>query len=101
MTKEERQDFWATKIAEFKESGQSVPVWCATQDVKPHQMWYWLKKEKQTSVENNTLSWLPLNLSDAGIQSSLLVRVGGVAVEVRPGFDPKLLLDVVKTLIAQ
>ncbi len=99
MTKVERQTFWATTIAEFKASGQSVLAWCADKNVKPHQLWYWLRKEKPASSEN-TLSWLPLNLSDAGLQSSLIVRVGRVAVEVRQGFDPKLLLDVVKTLIS-
>ncbi len=100
MTKVERQTFWETTIAEFKASGQSVLTWCADQNLRPHQLWYWLRKEKQTSSEN-ALSWLPLDLSDAGLQSSILVRVGRVAVEVRPGFDPKLLLDVVKTLISQ
>ena len=100
MTNAERQNFWATRIAEFKASGQSVPVWCANQNVKSHQLWYWLRKEKQASSKN-TLSWLPLDLSDTGLQSPLLVRVGRVVVEVRPGFDPKLLLDVVKTLISQ
>jgi len=29
------------------------------------------------------------------------VWVGQVAVEVRPGFDQKLLLDIVNTLVAQ
>ena len=100
MTKVERQNIWAARVAEFKSSGQSVLTWCAEQDVKAHQLWYWLRKEKQESAEN-ALSWLPLDLSDAGLQISLLVRVGRVAVEVRPGFDPKLLVDVVKTLIAQ
>ncbi len=99
MTKAERQSLWAARITKFKESGQSVLSWCAHNDVKPNQLWYWLRKEKQASTDT-ALSWLPINLSDAGIQTSLLVRVGLVAVEVRPGFDPKLLLSVVKTLIA-
>lgn len=100
MTKEERRIYWADRVAEFKASGQSVPAWCAAHDVKVHQMRYWLKRNKLASAEK-TPSWLPLDLSDAGLQNALLVRVGGVAVEVRPGFDPKLLLDVVKTLVAQ
>lgn len=100
MTKEERRNYWVATIAEFKSSGQSVSAFCADREIKQHQMRYWMKKEKNDSAEN-TLTWLPLDLSDAGFQNSLLVRVGGVAVEVRPGFDPKLLIDVVKTLIIQ
>ena len=100
MTKADIQNLWASRIAEFKASGQSVLAWCADQDVKPSRLWYWLRKERQASSET-AISWLPLNLSEAGFQTSLLVRVGQVAVEVRPGFDPKLLVDVVNTLIAK
>ena len=100
MTKEERRNYWASTIEEFRSSGKSVPAFCANRDIKLHQMRYWLKKEKDKSAKN-TLTWLPLDLSNPGLQKSLLVRVGGVAVEVRPGFDPKLLLDVVNTLIAR
>jgi hypothetical protein len=100
MTKEEWRSYWADRVVEFKASGQSVPAWCAVHDVKIHQMRYWLKRDKLASAEK-TSSWLPLDLSEAGLQNALLVRVGKVAVEVRPGFDPKLLADVVKTLMAQ
>jgi len=100
MTKEELRDFWAARVKEFKESGQSAPAWCAANNIKLHQLRYWLRKEKQTSTVT-TLSWLPLNLSNTCPETSLLVRVGQVAVEVKPGFDPKLLADVVKVLSAQ
>lgn len=100
MTKADIKIQWAARIAEYKASGQSVPVWCAEQGVKPSRLWYWLRKERQAS-SGTEISWLPLDLSEAGLQTSLLVRVGRVAVEVRPGFNPKLLVDVVNTLIAK
>ena len=99
MTKVELKNLWAVRVAEYKNSGQSVRAWCADHDVKPNQLWYWLRKEKE-SVEPK-LSWLPLDLSDASFQSTLVIRVGRVAIDVKPGFDPKLLLDVVKTLALQ
>lgn len=100
MTKVDLQNLWVSRIADYKASGQSVAAWCAENNIKPNQLWYWLRKEKQHHSEA-TISWLPVDLSEAGLQNSLLVRVGRVAVEVRPGFDPKLLVDVVNTLIAQ
>ena len=100
MTQIEKQNLWRTRLDEFKGSGQSVPTWCAANDVKPSQLWYWLRKEKHVATEP-TLSWLPLDLSDAGLQNSLVVRVGQVAIDVRPGFDPKLLVDVVKALMTR
>ena len=100
MTKVERQDLWAARITEFKGSGQSVRAWCTDQGINPRQLWYWLKKEKQESAEPK-LSWLPLDLSDESLQNALVIRIGRVVIDVKPGFDPKLLLDVVKTLAVQ
>jgi hypothetical protein len=100
MTRAERQNLWAARLVDFKASGQSVRAWCAGQGINPRQLWYWLKKERQDSAESK-LSWLPLDLSDASLQSTLVIRVGRVAIDVKPGFDPKLLLDVVKTLALQ
>ncbi|MFO7802404.1 MAG: hypothetical protein R6V55_08935 [Desulfovermiculus sp.] len=100
MTKVERKNQWAARIAEFKVSGQSVRAWCADHGVNPRQMWYWLKKERQESADPK-LSWLPLDLSNASLQNALVIRIGRVAIDVKPGFDPKLLLDVVKTLALQ
>jgi transposase-like protein len=103
MTVGERENLWAARIAEYEASGQSVPAWCEANNVSTQQLRYWLKKKKRVSetTPSESTSWLPLDLSNAGYQSSLLVRVGQVAIEVKPGFDPKLLLDVVKVLRAQ
>ncbi len=84
MTTEERQNLWATRIAEYEASGQSVLAWCKANNVSVQQLQYWLRKKKrapETTNSENTL-WLPLDLSDTGYESSLLVRVGRVAVEV-------------------
>lgn len=100
MSKLDLQNLWASRITDYKASGQSVKDWCADNNIKPSQLWYRLRKERQDSSKT-TSSWLPVDLSEAGLQNSLLVRVGRVAVEVRPGFEPKLLVDVVNTLIAK
>lgn len=98
MTKTERQNMWQGRISKYKASGQSVKEWCADNDVKPHQLWYWLRKERQASEDR--VSWLPIDIRDSDQQESLLVRVGRVTVEVKPGFNPKLLLDIVNTFLA-
>lgn len=101
MTKEERQKLWGARIAEFKASGQSVNAWCTEHNVSSQQLWYWLKKERQQESTEKTVSWLPVNISNSGLPSSLFVRVGEVTIEVNPGFNPKLLLEIVNTLVAQ
>jgi len=46
MTKAGVRNLWATRVAEFKASGQSVPAWCSDQDVKTGRLRYWLNKER-------------------------------------------------------
>ena len=99
MTKEERKKMWQKRVAAFKESGQSVLSWCKDNDVKAHQLRYWLRKEKQNQENPSTeiCSWLPLDLQGSN-SSSLTIYIDQVSVEVKPDFDPQLLLDVVTTL---
>ena len=97
MSKEKLHNLWSARVAEFKASGETnVSAWCTAQGLKTHQMRYWLQKDLESS---KPVEWLPLDIDD-NTESSVTVRVGQVAVEVRPGFDPKLLLSVVKTLTA-
>jgi hypothetical protein len=96
MTQEQLRKQWADQVAAFKASGQSTTDWCTEQNIKPSQLRYWLRKDK--NIQTKT-TWLPLNLDDT--DAPLLVKVGQVTVEVKPGFDPRLLLDVVKALQAQ
>jgi hypothetical protein len=106
MTKAERQALWETRIAEYQASGQSVKEWCAAhEDVSPRQLWYWLRKYKNQDVVSPGKSnrWLPVEISDqASIEKghALLVKIGPVNIEVRPGFDPALLAQVVRVLMA-
>ncbi|OIQ09934.1 IS66 family insertion sequence element accessory protein TnpA [Neomoorella thermoacetica] len=105
MTKAELQELWASRIAEYRDSGQSVKEWCATHEgVSPWQLWYWLRKYKN---QNGVLSaqstrWLPVEISEqtSNVSNSLLVRIGPAIIEVSPSFDPVLLSQVVKVLVA-
>ncbi|MGI9862694.1 helix-turn-helix domain-containing protein [Moorella naiadis] len=106
MTKGERQELWATRIAEYQASGQSVKEWCAShEDVSPRQLWYWLRQYKNQNGVLSTQStrWLPVEIREpsSGDQgNSLLVRIGKTCIEVKPGFDPALLSQVIRVLVA-
>ena len=99
MTQAERKMMWQKRVAAFKESGQSTTSWCKENNVKVHQLRYWLRKEKQTqdTPATETCSWLPLDIKESE-SSSLTIHIGQAAIEVKPGYDPQLLLDVVTTL---
>jgi len=105
MTKVERQKEWETRITEYRASGQSAKVWCAAHNVTPRQLWYWLRKfkSKKDAPFMKSPQWLPVEVSGqlpAEQGNALLIRVGKAGIEVRPGFDPALLSQVVRVLVS-
>jgi hypothetical protein len=101
MNKSELRMEWEQRIANFLSSGQSASKWCAANEVSIHQFWYWKKRLKNTqnSVDDSP-KWVSLEMDDSieNPKSRLVIRVGQASVEVDHGFDPKLLVDVVRTL---
>lgn len=96
--REANRAVWTERIAEFNRSGLSVPKWCADHGVKVHQLRYWLKKFTTLAPAQTAVQWLPLEFYDP--EPALAVRMGPAVIEVRNGFDPQLLIAVVRTLSA-
>lgn len=105
MTKEERRkrrEMWHERVTAFRASGLSVAAWCREHELKEHQMRYWLRRFQSVSEpDSSAATWLPVHVRDdresQGV-GELVVRVGDVAIEVRPGFDRSLLVELVETL---
>lgn len=93
---------WEERIANFLSSGQSASKWCAANEISIHQFWYWKKRLKTTQdIVKDSPKWLSLEMGDSiddDSKTKIVVRVGQAAIEVEDGFEPKLLLDVVRTL---
>jgi hypothetical protein len=101
MSKSELRTEWEQRISDFIASGQSASKWCATNEINIHQFWYWKRrlKDLQDQVTGSS-KWLSIEMDDSTETPSntLIVRVGQSSVEVKSGFDPNLLADVVRTL---
>ncbi|WP_066640098.1 IS66 family insertion sequence element accessory protein TnpA [Desulfolucanica intricata] len=107
MTKAEKAELrkeWEERVAAFKASGQSTTAWCAAHDLKPQQLRYWLRKLNPVDIPTViTPQWLSVEIGNSvpsGQANGLCIRIGHAVVEVQPGFDPALLKDVVRTLVA-
>jgi hypothetical protein len=102
MTKLERRTHWETQVTAFRASGQSVSEWCSNHQVKTHRLWYWIRQLQPTSEATSTPTskWVPVELGDSVDPSSnhLSIRIGDAVIEVKSGFDPVLLADVVRSL---
>ena len=104
MTKEERierRKQWESRVAEFEKSSQGTTEWCRANNIKPHQLRYWIRKfRSEQAAAASSSNWLSVEVDDQHSESGLLVKVGQVTVEVAPGFNRALLADVVQTLKA-
>ena len=104
MTRVELQREWEARVADFRASGQSTTEWCAAHDLKPGRLQYWLRKLNPIDTPITMSSqWMSVEIGDMepSVQGSrICVRVGHAVVEVQPDFDPALLKDVVRTLVA-
>ncbi|WP_394328172.1 IS66 family insertion sequence element accessory protein TnpA [Caldicoprobacter faecalis] len=85
----------------YRASGLSAKEFCKQHNISEKQLYYWLRKESPKEQTDNTVQWLSVSLSgqeDTSGCDFLTVKVGPVVIEVRQGFNEKLLLDVVKVL---
>jgi transposase-like protein len=106
-TQLERREEWRQRVAAFKASGKSGVAWCAEHGIRPHQLYYWVQRLASSAETGSErlphTPWVPVEVEDHRPSSEgkgLELRIGSVAVEVHPGFDEKLLRDVVRVLSA-
>lgn len=104
MSNVELKRQWEIRIASFKESGLSVNDWCSKEGIKANQLRYWLKKVDNNEVVAKKPQWIPVSVNQISREddskTALPIRIGKAVIEVSPGYDPELLSDVVRTLIA-
>ena len=102
MTKAEQHSQWATRVNEFKASGQSQSTWCKTKNINLRTFNYWFVKSNKTVPQTSKPSnWIFLKASernDSPKVSTLTVKIGQAIIEVKSDFDPKHLLNIVEAL---
>jgi hypothetical protein len=101
MTQAEVRQVWENRIAAYQASGQSATEWCAIHQLLPRQLWYWLRKYKTTKASVTSSSrWMAINVDKRfeEKETTLLVRIGSAVIEIKSGYNPALLSDVVRTL---
>jgi len=103
MTREEMAELWISRINDYRAGGERVATWCERHQVTDRQLWYWmrkLKKSEQLAPPASNPQWASVSIDEpaSGGAVPIQVRVGTIAVEVRSGFEPALLADVVRTL---
>jgi hypothetical protein len=100
----EKKKLWEKRFEEYKASGLSGKRWCREQGKEQgfseYQFWYWKKRlEKNIEEEESTSTWVPVMMEDPVQQTTTItIRIGTLEVDVKSGYDPKLLQDVIRML---
>ena len=97
------QEHWRQLVREFEVSDLSRQSYCNQKQIKIYQLDYWRKKfgKAESVVPLSTKSWIPLAIRDdrAGEETTgICLRIGRLAIEVKPGFDRELLAEVLRVV---
>lgn len=94
--REERRRRWQEYVEGQRQSGLSVTAYCATNNLKPYQFWYWRRVlSANRAPEGGGFVEVAGGRADGAF---LAVRVRDVEILVAEGFNPILLRRVVESL---
>lgn len=111
MSHAERLRHWQSVLAEYASSGLTMKEWCKRTGFRADQLRYWLNKCERTYESQ---SWACVGVVDDELASNraalpaipsksslaitgdpgITLRVGSACIDIRPGFDPHLLSEV-------
>jgi hypothetical protein len=97
LTREEKPSYWQAQVSSWRGSGLSQAQFCRDHNLKVRDFGYWKRKLSRTS---DSVRFVPLRVKSSPSPSSSLGLVldNGLRIEVREGFSPGTLRDLIHTL---
>jgi len=97
LTREEKPSYWQAQVSSWRGSGLNQAQFCRDHNLKVRDFGYWKRKLSRTS---DSVSFVPLRVKSQSVASSPLGLVldSGLRIEVREGFSPGTLRDLIHTL---
>lgn len=98
---ENKQQRWSDRIAAWKESGLSQKQYCIQHQLTYSTFVYWrgrLKRLNGDDLASGKVRFLPVRFKQDN-QAALTLRLNDrYSIEIRPGFDPDLLCQVIQAV---
>lgn len=101
MSNDELHNFRRQQIDDYHNSGLSAAVWCETNSVKVSTLRYWLRRLKEMDHPEPEQAWAAMKLvgkTTANDSTPVVIMVNGFEISLHPGFEPAVLIAVIKTL---
>jgi hypothetical protein len=94
---------WQQHVEAFKISRLTREAYSKKNGIRVYQLDYWrrkLSRRKKTPAAISTKQWVPVNIRDepAEKNSHVDLWIGQIRVAIRPGFDSRLLAEVLRAI---
>jgi hypothetical protein len=99
----ETNQYWQRHIEAFNSSGLTREAYSKKNRIRVYQLDYWRRKTSRTNRTQKSDSrnqWLPLQISDEPIDNNSHIQlwIGKIRVEIKRGFDSKLLAEFLRSV---
>ena len=97
-------EVWKARVAACRSSGLSVKSWCAENAISTQTYYRWERKllseagKQREPAENGRFAELPSTSSSETNSAVAVIRVGGMACEIRGGISEKILSQLVQAM---
>lgn len=105
MSRAHKRQAWMERISNYRNSGLSIAAWCAAHQLSTHALRYWLRNTKNEPISEQSPQGMPSNRwlrvdaeRLAPPTSAITIRIGSATVEVKEGFHPHVLREIVQVL---
>jgi hypothetical protein len=100
---QEKIQYWQQQVEGFKSSGLTREAYSKENGIRVYQLDYWQRKISRRKKAPATISakqWVPVKISDEPIEkdSHVDLWIGRVRVAIRPGFDSRLLAEILRVI---
>jgi len=99
---EQKRSYWKKHIDSWQETGLTQTEYCRHHNLKHHQLVYWKKRFLKSETD---VSFIPIKLEDlldlptqSDCAALCLVINNHLKIEIRAGFDPQLLRQLIFAL---
>jgi len=96
----DKKTLWQDRMADWKKSGLTQPAFCQQQNITLSSFGYWRKRLKKCSLssEDTSLKFFPVSISKEKNSGLTLNINADYSIEVQPGFNKNLLIDIIQTI---
>ncbi len=109
----EDRKIWEKRYQDFQASGKSQAAWCKEKNINPNTFNFWYLRLKREKAEprkqpKESIKWLAVEPKEIEIKTktniktssdqTIGLKIADVSIEVKPGFEPEHLINIIKTL---